>query len=655
MAKPHAQSNKTRARLDPATFLSLMLLPGLLNCLRSATALTLITMVGWAADPEVRGVWLTTTGPDHIGSGLNTSNIVQRLRNVGMNTVYVESWKSGYTNFPSATMNALIGQDRSPGLGTRDLMHETLVSAHRQNMIQLAWFEYGFASQFVGSSGLPTNPLSQYMADQTSNVGGQTVQGWLLQDMNGNYVNSSNQFAWMNPAVPEVRQLLIDITLEAVRNYDLDGVQFDDRLAWPKEFGWDATTAAIYAAETGRSLPTNVDDAPFRAWRQSKVSQFATELYTAVKAENPQILVSISPSITGFSDVQYNAAWQNWVADGLFDEYVPQLYRNSYAAFQSILSSNVAPFQNAGRLDDLVLGLRFNGTGADTPLSDLQQMIGASRTTAGGQLAGHSLFYSKGLIDNEAAMTSFYNVAVNGAAPHPTFGDDYRPDPLVGQPDSGNPSLWHVAVDAAGVYRVAALVGGRWQETTVRQFETGLQSLVVPNATALELLVSRHLSPVVDGDFNLDGNFNCLDVDALVAEIVSGNSAPSYDMNGDAVVNSLDLDRWLIEAGSRVLASGNPFRPGDANLDGEVDGSDFLIWNANKFTSTAAWCRGDFNADGAVDGNDFVLWNSNKFMSSDGSAVPEPAAAGLAVLLWAALGRRYSASPRLRVLRGSYF
>jgi hypothetical protein len=57
---------------------------------------------------------------------------------------------------------------------------------------------------------------------------------------------------------------------------------------------------------------------------------------------------------------------------------------------------------------------------------------------------------------------------------------------------------------------------------------------------------------------------------------------------------------------------------GDANLDGFVDGLDFIIWNDHKFTAEAAWCAGDFNADGFVDGQDFIVWNANKFTSADG-------------------------------------
>ena len=73
------------------------------------------------------------------------------------------------------------------------------------------------------------------------------------------------------------------------------------------------------------------------------------------------------------------------------------------------------------------------------------------------------------------------------------------------------------------------------------------------------------------------------------------------------------------------MASGNPYLLGDANLDGTVDGQDFVQWNANKFSSMPAWCAGDFNADGTVDGQDFVIWNNNKFTTADQQAVPEPA------------------------------
>jgi hypothetical protein len=134
------------------------------------------------------------------------------------------------------------------------------------------------------------------------------------------------------------------------------------------------------------------------------------------------------------------------------------------------------------------------------------------------------------------------------------------------------------------------------------------------------------------GDFNNDGQYDCADVDGLVAEIAAGTHTASFDLTGDGNVDLDDLDAWRTEAGFVLTASGNPILEGDANLDGSVDGLDFIAWNAHRFTNTAEWCAGDFNADGIVDGLDFVLWNSNKFQSSDTIAVPEPAS-GLLLML----------------------
>jgi hypothetical protein len=113
-------------------------------------------------------------------------------------------------------------------------------------------------------------------------------------------------------------------------------------------------------------------------------------------------------------------------------------------------------------------------------------------------------------------------------------------------------------------------------------------------------------------DFNSDGNLDTQDINALVAEIARRNHAPSFDLNGDQLVDLLDLDAWLEYAGDANLGLGRVYLGGDANLDGFVDGFDFDLWNANKFTAVAAWSRGDFNADGFVDGSDFGIWNANK-------------------------------------------
>ena len=141
------------------------------------------------------------------------------------------------------------------------------------------------------------------------------------------------------------------------------------------------------------------------------------------------------------------------------------------------------------------------------------------------------------------------------------------------------------------------------------------------------------------GDFDGDQDFDCGDVDALVAQIASGLYDARYDRTGDGLLDDADLTQWLTDAATHNLLPGQSYRPGDANLDGNVDGSDFGLWNMHKFSATAAWCQGDFNADGTTDGSDFNLWNGQKFTGS-ASVVPEPWPGGCSSC-WASEGRKW--------------
>ncbi len=145
-------------------------------------------------------------------------------------------------------------------------------------------------------------------------------------------------------------------------------------------------------------------------------------------------------------------------------------------------------------------------------------------------------------------------------------------------------------------------------------------------------------------DFSGNGECGVDDLNQMLAEgpvangiAVNGTNA-QFDLTGDGVIDNSDVDQWLAMA-----AESNGFmesyQHGDANLDGIVDGLDFLNWNAFKFQSATHWSSGDFNGDGLVDGVDFVAWNANKFQSiaslpsSAGLlAVPEPTM-GIAWLL----------------------
>ncbi len=134
---------------------------------------------------------------------------------------------------------------------------------------------------------------------------------------------------------------------------------------------------------------------------------------------------------------------------------------------------------------------------------------------------------------------------------------------------------------------------------------------------------------VLDGDFNDDGELNCTDLDALTSAMVTGEDM-SLDVSGDGLLDANDLLLWQVMANQANFGAGNIFLPGDANLDGAVDGSDFEIWSGNRFTELAGWCNGDFNVDGNVDASDFNLWNNNRFSAGAAAATYSSAPAAAA-------------------------
>ena len=131
-----------------------------------------------------------------------------------------------------------------------------------------------------------------------------------------------------------------------------------------------------------------------------------------------------------------------------------------------------------------------------------------------------------------------------------------------------------------------------------------------------ELLENRLLLTCTAGDFNSSGALEHADVDALISQIRPGTNNLNFDLNGDGMVNSADLDDWMINRAQTF--------PGDANLDHQVDASDFNAWHTNRFTESGTLMSGDFSGDGVTDVRDFNRWNEYKFQVADN---PGPALA----------------------------
>jgi uncharacterized lipoprotein YddW (UPF0748 family) len=260
----------------------------------------------------VRGIWVTNVDSDILTSRAKIQEAVDLLASLNFNTIFMVVYNKAATMYPSQVMEDLIGRRIDPIYGNRDPLREMIDIAHEKNIKVIAWFEYGFAA-FNPSPG----PILQAFPE------------WASIASNGQPV-VKNGFHWLNALKPEVQNFMTDLVLEVVRNYpDIDGVQGDDRLpAMPTEGGYDAFTVAEYRSEHGgANPPTDFRDDNWVQWRANRMNAYGKSLYDAVKAVNPNCLVTWSPSPMTFGLREYLQDYPAWVQGGYSDMISPQLYR----------------------------------------------------------------------------------------------------------------------------------------------------------------------------------------------------------------------------------------------------------------------------------------------------------------------------------------
>jgi hypothetical protein len=160
----------------------------------------------------------------------------------------------------------------------------------------------------------------------------------------------------------------------------------------------------------------------------------------------------------------------------------------------------------------------------------------------------------------------------------------------------------------------------------------------------------RHLkylgAPVLVNDISVkrdlgNGQFQAITLDGVFGMNFLAASAEPTTSIFDPFVTQPSLFDWITfdEPNATLgLSMGNP---GDADLDGDVDGNDVGVWAVN-FTGSGGstsktWDQGDWDYDGDVDGNDVGHWAVN-FTGSGGGVLNIPDAAPGAIAMLEAMG-----------------
>lgn len=260
----------------------------------------------------VRGVWLTNVDSDVLDSKENIIEAVNLLDELGFNTIFVVTWNKAMTTYPSKIMSEFTGVEIDTLFAGRDPLKELIDEAHKKNVKVFAWFEFGFSSSYQLNGG----PILEKRPE------------WAAKNVDGNLV-TKNGFEWMNGFNPEVQNFMLSLIMEVVKNYDVDGIQGDDRLpAMPSEAGYDDYTINLYGSKhDGKNPPAYHKDYDWVKWRSELMTDFMKSIHDSVKSFDGDLIVSMAPSVFPWSEEEYLQNWPMWVEKGYVDLIIPQVYR----------------------------------------------------------------------------------------------------------------------------------------------------------------------------------------------------------------------------------------------------------------------------------------------------------------------------------------
>ena len=207
-------------------------------------------------------------------------------------------------------------QGKDPGFDPLEIMVE---EAHARGLEFHAWLNpYRVTSGSTDVKTLSTdNPARKYRTDSSKK--------------NDRYVLTYSGNLYYNPSVKQVQTLITNGIKEIVRNYDVDGIHFDDYF-YPS-LGKNFTSnfdAKEYEDYKDKQIARNKEYMSIADWRRDNVNTLVKNIYSEIKKINPEVVFGISPG--GFMDAlkaddKYYVDFETWLGhDGYIDYLCPQLY-----------------------------------------------------------------------------------------------------------------------------------------------------------------------------------------------------------------------------------------------------------------------------------------------------------------------------------------
>ncbi len=239
------------------------------------------------------------------------NTIVKTAKSCGMNTLVVQVRPFGDALYPSAYFpwSHIVGgtQGVNPGY---DPLKDMVSACHGAGLKIHAW----------------VNPLRIQVSGTPSILAtGNHYYKWKSISSKSDYVIDYGNGKYYNPAYAEVRNLIADGVREIVKNYDVDGVQFDDYFYPTQTADFDQHAYSEYCKQAKKTgIPLNLAD-----WRRANINALVSQVYREIKSVKKNVPFGIAPQGNVQNDWNMGADVESWCsAQGYVDYICPQLYYN---------------------------------------------------------------------------------------------------------------------------------------------------------------------------------------------------------------------------------------------------------------------------------------------------------------------------------------
>ncbi|HEK21932.1 glycoside hydrolase family 10 protein [Mucilaginibacter sp.] len=287
---------------------------------------------------EFRGVWIATVvnldWPTNARAGAEAqkrelASEMNTLQQTGINAIMFQVRPAAdafYAHSREPWSKYLTGrQGQSPGYDPLDF---AVTESHKRGMELHAWFN-PYRATFDGR-------FAMLAPEHITRV---KPEWFFIYD----------GIKLFNPGIPEVREYIVQVVLDVVKNYDVDGIHMDDYF-YPYPVRGQVINDVATFAQYGEGFDN------IRDWRRNNVDQLIHMLADSIHKYKPHMKFGISPfgiwanksqhpdgSATsgGSSYIENFADTRKWMQEGWIDYINPQIYwqiGNRSAAFDVLLN-----------------------------------------------------------------------------------------------------------------------------------------------------------------------------------------------------------------------------------------------------------------------------------------------------------------------------